>query len=173
MKNTHTKSSAQQITNYFSLIKAGNLKEKSQKNLLYYLYPSKKLTKTVYNNLVNSFLKMETIFMSTENSKINKPCRFRVTLAHKLNLKDPDKNMALDKLSIHYTWKNIKSVYNSNRFEICAPTKNDAFDLSDEPYSVSDSPDYFEYIIKNARLWQINLFFIFIRIKCETGLFLK
>ena len=103
MKNTHTKSSAQQITNYFSLIKAGNLKEKSQKNLLYYLYPSKKLTKTIYNNLVNTFLKMETIFMSTENSKTNKPCRFRVALVDKLNPKDPNKNMALAKLSIHYT----------------------------------------------------------------------
>ena len=38
---------------------------------------------------------METILMNTENSKINKPLRFRLTLADKFNLKDPDKNMAL------------------------------------------------------------------------------
>ena len=47
--------------------------------------------------------------MSTENSKTNKPHRFRLTLADKLNLKDPNKNMALINLSIFYTWKNIKS----------------------------------------------------------------
>ena len=41
--------------------------------------------------------------MSTENSKTNKPCRFRVALVDKLNPKDPNKNMALAKLSIHYT----------------------------------------------------------------------
>ena len=90
--------------------------------------------------------------MSTENSKTNKPCRFRVALVDTLTPKDPNKNMALANLSIHYTWKNIKSVYNSNRFEIYAPTRNDAFDLSDEWFYVSDSPDYLEYIIKNLRL---------------------
>ena len=52
--------------------------------------------------------------MCTETSKTNEPCRFKVTLADKLNLKDPNKNMALAKLSIHYTSKN-KSVYNSNQ----------------------------------------------------------
>ena len=33
--------------------------------------------------------------MNTENSKTNKPRRFRLSLADKLNLKDPSKNMAL------------------------------------------------------------------------------
>ena len=35
---------------------------------------------------------METIFMNTENSKINKPYRFGLSLADKLNLKNPNKN---------------------------------------------------------------------------------
>ena len=35
--------------------------------------------------------------------------------------------MALANLSIYYTWKNIKSTYNSNKFEISAPTWNDNF----------------------------------------------
>ena len=43
---------------------------------------------------------METIFKNNENGKINEPHRFRLTLAEKLNLKDPNKNMALAKLSI-------------------------------------------------------------------------
>ena len=44
---------------------------------------------------------METIFMNTKNSKKNEPHRFRITLANKLNLKDPNKNMALANLSIY------------------------------------------------------------------------
>ena len=45
-------------------------------------------------------------------------------------------------------WKNIKSVYNSNKFEISAPTSNDEFYLPDGSYSISDIQDYFEFIIK-------------------------
>ena len=86
--------------------------------------------------------------MNTENSKTNEPHRFRLTLADKLNLKDFNKNMGLANLSIYYTWKNVKSAYNNNKFKISAPTWNDEFDLPDGSYSVSDIQDYFEYIIK-------------------------
>ena len=55
--------------------------------------------------------------------------------------------MALANLSIYYTWKNIKSEYNNNKFKISSPTWNDEFNLPDG-YSVSDMQDYFEYIIK-------------------------
>ena len=41
---------------------------------------------------------METIFMNTDNSQTNERHRFRLTLADKLNLKNPNKNMALAKL---------------------------------------------------------------------------
>ena len=47
--------------------------------------------------------------MNTENSMTNEPYRFRLTLADKLNLKGPNKNMALANLSIYYTRKNHKS----------------------------------------------------------------
>ena len=60
--------------------------------------------------------------MNTENSKTNEPHKFRLTLADKLDLKDPNKNMALANLSIYYTWKNIKSAYNNNRFRISTQT---------------------------------------------------
>ena len=56
--------------------------------------------------------------------------------------------MALPKLGIYYTWKNIKSAYNKNKFRISAPTWNDEFDLPDGSYSISDIQYYFEYIIK-------------------------
>ena len=58
------------------------------------------------------------------------------------------KIIALSNLSIYYIWKNKKSSYNDNKFEISAPTWNDKFDLLDGSYSVSDIQDYFEYILK-------------------------
>ena len=91
---------------------------------------------------------METIFMNTENSKTSEAHRFKLDLTDKLNLKNPNKNMALANLSIYYTWKNIKSKYNNNKFKISAPTWNDTFDLPGGSYSIDDIQDYFEYIIK-------------------------
>ena len=35
--------------------------------------------------------------------------------------------MALANLSIYYTGKNVKSVYNNNKFKISAPTWNETF----------------------------------------------
>ena len=62
--------------------------------------------------------------MDTENSKANKPHRFKLDLTDKRNLKNPNKNMALVNLSIYYSWKNIKSEQNNNKFKISAPTWN-------------------------------------------------
>ena len=86
--------------------------------------------------------------MNTENSKTNEPHRFKLDLTDKLNLKNPNKNMALANLSIYYTWKNIKLEYNNNNFKISAPTWNDTFDLSDGSYSIADIQDYSEFMIK-------------------------
>ena len=127
-------------------LKAGNNSERLKeeiRQLLYSLYRSKKLTKAIYIDLINTIWKMETIFMNTENSKTNEPHRFRLTLAGKLSLKDPNKNMALANLSTYYTWKNIKSAYNNKKFKIWAPTLNDEFDLPDGWYSASEIQDYF------------------------------
>ena len=75
---------------------------------------------------------MKTIFMNTENSKTNKTKKFLYQFNDKLNLKNPkNKNIGLVNLSICYTWKNIKSIYNNNTFKIPAPTWNDEFDLPD------------------------------------------
>ena len=91
---------------------------------------------------------MDTIFMNTENSKTSEPCRFKLNLKDKSNLKNLKQNMDLANLSIHYTWKNIKSEYNNSKFKISAPTWNDTFDLPDGSYSIADIQDYFEFIIK-------------------------
>ena len=91
---------------------------------------------------------METIFLNIENSKSNERHRFRSTLADKINLKGPNKNMALADLSIYYTWKNIKSAYNNNKFKISAPTWDDKFDLPDGSYSISDIKIIFSTLLK-------------------------
>ena len=46
---------------------------------------------------------METILRNTENSKTNEPHRLRLSLVDKLNLKNPNENIALGNLSIYYT----------------------------------------------------------------------
>ena len=86
--------------------------------------------------------------MNTGNSKTNELYRFKLNLADKHTLKNPNKNIALANLSIYYTQKNVKSEYNYNKFEISAPTWNDTFHLPDGSYSIADIQDYFEFIIK-------------------------
>ena len=51
-------------------------------------------------------------------------------------------------MSIWYTWKNIKSAYSNNKFNISAPTWNDTSFFPDSSYSIEDIQDYFEFIIK-------------------------
>ena len=81
--------------------------------------------------------------MNTGNSKTSE--------SHVLILKLTDKlDFALSNLSIYYTQKTIKSLYNNNKFKISAPTQNDKFELPDWSYSVTDIQDYFEYILKKA-----------------------
>ena len=99
---------------------------------------------------------METFFMNIKNSKTNEPNRFKYDLIDKLDLKNPNKNMALGSLSIYYTWKNVKSIYN-NKCKISAPTWNETFDLPDGSYNILEIQDYIEYIIKNMKCSNIDL----------------
>ena len=92
--------------------------------------------------------RMETIFMNTETSKTNEPHRLKLDLADKLNLKNPEKNIALVNLSIYYTWKNIKTEYNNNKYKISASTWSEIFDVPDGSYTIDDIQDYFEFITK-------------------------
>ena len=67
--------------------------------------------------------------MNTLNSKTSESNRFIYQFNDKLNLKNPNKDMALANLSIYYTWKNIKSEYSNNKFKIAAITCNDELNL--------------------------------------------
>ena len=85
---------------------------------------------------------MNTIFMNSENSRTPKPHILILKFTNKLDLRIGKKVIALSNLSIYYTWKNIKSSYNNNKFKISAPTWNDGFELPNISYSISDTQDY-------------------------------
>ena len=91
---------------------------------------------------------MDTIFMKSENSKTSEPHVFILKRTDKLDLRRGEKIIALSNLRIYYTWKNIKSSYNNNKFKKPTPTWNDKFELPDGSCSVSNIQDYFEYILK-------------------------
>ena len=95
-----------------------------------------------------TFINIETFSMNSKNNKTSDPNRFEYELIDKLDLRNPNKNIALANLSIYYTWKNVKSTYNNNKFKILAPTWNETFDLPDGSYNISEMQDYIEYIIK-------------------------
>ena len=86
--------------------------------------------------------------MNLENTKTSEPHILKLKLTDKLDLRVDKKVIALSNLSIYYTWNNIKSSYNNNKFKISAPTWNEEFTLPDGSYSISDIQDYFEYILK-------------------------
>ena len=97
---------------------------------------------------------MDTIFMNSENSKTSEHNVLVVKLTDKLDLRRGQETVALSNLSIYYTWKNVKSSYNNNKFIISAPTWSEEFELPDGSYSVSDieyillNNIYIEYILK-------------------------
>ena len=86
--------------------------------------------------------------MNSENSKRPKIHILILKLINKLDLRIRKTVIALSNLSTYYTWKNIESLNNNNKFKISAPTWNDQFELPDGSNPVSDIQDYFEHILK-------------------------
>ena len=68
---------------------------------------------------------MDIIFINSENSRTLKPHILTFKLINKLDLRFGENVIALSNLSIYYTWKNIKSTCDKNKFKISAPTWND------------------------------------------------
>ena len=84
---------------------------------------------------------MEAIFINTENSKTIELHQFVLNLSQKLDLISSNENVALQNLSIYYTWKNIRKQCKNNKLKIIAPTWNDKFEFPGGFYSVSDIED--------------------------------
>ena len=93
---------------------------------------------------------MDAIFINSENSKtyVLENNVLVLKLTDKLDLRRGQKTVALSNLSIYYTWKNVKSPCNNNKFKIFASTWSEKFKLPDGSYSVQDIQDYLEYILK-------------------------
>ena len=91
---------------------------------------------------------MDTILVNSEKSKTLEHNVLVLKLTDKLDLRGGQKTVALSNLSIYYTWKNVKSSSDNNKFKIFAPAWSEEFKLPDGSYSVSDIQDYFEYILK-------------------------
>ena len=91
---------------------------------------------------------MDTVFMDSENSRTSEYHVLVLKLTDKLDLRRGQKTVASSNLSIYYTWTNVKSLYNNNKFKISALTWSEEFKLPEDSYSVQDIQDYFEYILK-------------------------
>ena len=90
---------------------------------------------------------IETIFMNTWNSKANETDKFAFNVSQRLDLRNSNKHIDLQKLAIYSTWK-IYNITKTVNWKIIIPTWNDEFELADSSYSASDIKDYFECIIK-------------------------
>ena len=91
---------------------------------------------------------MDTTFMNSENSKTFKPRVLILNLTDKIALRRGEKSVALSSISIYYTWKNMKSSYNNNKFKISTLTWNDEFEIPDGSYLMSDIQGYFKSVLK-------------------------
>ena len=89
--------------------------------------------------------------MNTENSKTIEQHKVVVNLSQILKLRSSDKHIALQNLSIHYSWKNIREQYKNKKLKILAPTWNDENELLDGSYSVSDIQDSLNISLKTMK----------------------
>ena len=81
---------------------------------------------------------MDTILMNSENSRTSEDHVLTRKLTDKLDLRRGQKTVALSNLSIYYTWKNIKSSYNNNKFKISAQhgVKNLSYQMDHIQYQI-------------------------------------
>ena len=130
-------------------VKAGNNSENllnEMRQIIYSLYQLKKKKLKSIQQLNKIFIKMN--IMNSENSKTSELHILKLKLTDKSDLRLDEKVIALSNLSIYYTWNDIKSSCNNNKFKISSLTWNEEFTLPDGSYSISDIEDYFQYILK-------------------------
>ena len=118
---------------------------------------------------------MDTIFMNSENSKTPKPHVLILKLTNKLDLRIGEKVIALSNLSIYYTWRNIKSSYNNNKFKISTPTPHEIINLNYQMDRILCK--IFKIILstfqKNMEKILVKSQYKYMSIKLKTGLHLK
>ena len=73
--------------------------------------------------------------MNTENSKMSQPDKFVFNLSQILDFRNSTKYVALQKLSVYLTCKNLRQQYQNNKLKKIAPIWNDEVELTDGSYS--------------------------------------
>lgn len=61
---------------------------------------------------------MKTVFLNTENSKTNELQKFVLNMSQELDMKRLNKHVAIQKLSIYFTWKNISQQCKNSKLKI-------------------------------------------------------
>ena len=112
------------------------------------LYSAELRSTELHSIKLHLIKEMDTIFMNSRNSQNSKPHLLILKFTDKSDLARGENRIALSNLSIYYSWKNIKSSYNDNKFKMSTPTWNNKFELPDGLYSVSHIQVYVEYILK-------------------------
>ena len=81
---------------------------------------------------------MEKIFINTIYKKriCHPHSKFVLNLLQALDLIIPNKHVALQNLSIYYTWNNIRKQYKNKKPKIVAPTWHDEFYSQDGSYCI-------------------------------------
>ena len=69
--------------------------------------------------------------MNSETSKTSKAYVLILKIIDKLDLRIGKKAITLSNLNIYYTWKNIISWYNNNKFKVSTSAWDDEFELPD------------------------------------------
>ena len=105
---------------------------------------------------------MEMIFTNTENNKPSETQKFGPNLLQRLNLRSSNKTCFSSKLFYLLHMEKYKTtVQRGIAPTIIPPTWNDEFELPGGSYSVSDTQDYIEHIIKNVKHYPLIILFIF------------
>ena len=94
--------------------------------------------------------------MNTDNSKSNEQHEFSLNLSQSSDLRSSNKHVAVQNLSVYYTWKNTRQQSKNNKHKIIAPAWKDEFELPDSSYSVSDNQDFIKDVIKRHETLPIN-----------------
>ena len=87
---------------------------------------------------------MKTTVVNTDKSRSSQSHKPVLNLLITLDLRNSNKHIALQALSIFYIWKNIRQQHQINKLKIIVPTWNDNFEIPEGPHSVSDIEDYIE-----------------------------
>ena len=74
-------------------------------------------------------MNIETIFMCKDNSKSNDLHKSVLNLSKRLDFRISDKHVALQNVSIHCLWKNIRKQYKNNKLKMIGSTWNDEFEV--------------------------------------------